>query len=686
MEVRNGHVVNAEVEALLQRSRRLGGDRRVTNFGGGNTSCKVIGPDPITGQDAGVLWVKGSGGDLGTLRLEGLAALWLERVRALRSIYGGEEHEDEMVALLGHCRFGPGGTAPSIETPLHAFLPPAHIDHVHPDAVIALAIAADGESLVDRCYAGEVAWIPWRRPGFELALSVAAAYEEAGPGLRGVVLGGHGLVAWGETSDECEETTLELIRRADSFLSASGRSEPFGVIVREREALPAEERRSRAAAIAPVLRGLCSMDRRVVGHFRDSPEILDFLAREEAPRVAALGTSCPDHYLRTKVYPLVLDLPAAAPLARQLERLRELHDEYRASYAAYYRDNADADSPPMRGADPAVVLLPGIGMWSFGPDASTARIAGEFYVNAVNAMRGAEAVSSYEPLPDSERFAIEYWWLEEAKLRRLPPPRPLAGRVALITGGASGIGQAIAERLGAEGAVVAVADIDVEGAQRVAEALGGPDRAVAVAVNVEHEDAVARAFEEAALAFGGVDLVIQSAGLSISAPLLETTAANWDLQHDVMARGAFLVSRAAARVMIEQGCGGDIVYVVSKNAVAAGPNNIAYATAKADQAHQVRLLAVELGQHGVRVNGVNPDGVVSGSGIFAGAWGAQRAAVHGVPREELGHYYASRTLLKEEVLPRHVADAVFALVGGDLRRTTGSIIPVDGGVPAGFLR
>ena len=684
--IQNGQARNAEVEALLQRSRRLGGDRRVTNFGGGNTSCKVTDLDPVTGEDVGVLWVKGSGGDLGTLQFGGLAALWLERVRALRSIYGGEEQEDEMAALLGHCRFGPGGTAPSIETPLHAFLAPAHIDHVHPDAVIALAIAADGESLVERCYAGEVAWIPWRRPGFELALSVAALYEEAGPGLRGVVLGDHGLVAWGETSDECEATTLELIQRAEAFLSGCGKSEPLGAIVRERQALPAEERRARAAAIAPVLRGLCSTDRRVVGHFRDSPEILDFLSRQEAPRLAALGTSCPDHYLRTKVYPLFLDLSPAAPLERQVARLRELHGESRASYAAYYGGNADAGSPPMRGADPAVVLLPGIGMWSFAPDAATARVAGEFYVNAVNAMRGAEAVSRYEPLPDAERFAIEYWWLEEAKLRRLPPPRPLAGRVALITGGASGIGQAIAERLAAEGAVVVIADLDGEGAKRVADALGGPDRAVAVDVNVEDEEAVAQAFDAACRAFGGVDLVIHSAGLSISATLLETTVANWDLQHNVMARGSFLVSRAAAKVMIEQDDGGDIVYVVSKNAVAAGPNNIAYATAKADQAHQVRLLAVELGEHGIRVNGVNPDGVVYGSGIFAGAWGTQRAAVHGVPREDLGQYYASRTLLKEEVLPSHVADAVFALVGGDLRHTTGSIIPVDGGVPAGFLR
>jgi rhamnulose-1-phosphate aldolase/alcohol dehydrogenase len=452
------------------------------------------------------------------------------------------------------------------------------------------------------------------------------------------------------------------------------------------EPLPEGERRARAAALAPVIRGLASTDRPQVGHFTDSPPVLDFLARRKHPALAALGTSCPDHFLRTKVAPLVLDLPPSAPLAEVTGRLRELHAAYRDDYRAYYERHADAASPPMRGADPAIVLVPGVGMFSFGADKQTARVAGEFYVNAINVMRGAEAVSSYRPIPESEKFRIEYWSLEEAKLRRRPRPRPLAGRVALVTGGGSGIGRATAERLAAEGACVVVADRDGAAAQKVASDIGPADVAVAVTSDVTDEDSVVEACRQAALAFGGLDLVVSNAGLSISRPLLETTAQDWDLQHSVMARGSFLVAREAARLMQAQGMGGDIVYICSKNAVFAGPSNVAYGSAKADQAHQVRLLAAELGELGIRVNGINPDGVVRGSGIFAGGWGARRAAVYGVPEEELGAFYAQRTLLKREVLPEHVAAAVVALTAGDLSLTTGLHIPVDGGVAAAFLR
>ncbi|MFC9751020.1 bifunctional aldolase/short-chain dehydrogenase [Streptomyces niveus] len=670
---------------LLARSHRLGADPRNTNYAGGNTSAKGLAADPVSGGDTELMWVKGSGGDLGTLTGPGLAVLRLDRLRALAEVYPGVEREDEMVAAFDYCLHGKGGAAPSIDTAMHALVDAAHVDHLHPDSGIALACAADGEALTAQCFGERVVWVPWRRPGFQLGLDIAAV-KEANPRAIGCVLGGHGITAWGNTSRECEENSLSIIREAERFLAERGRPEPFGPPLEGYGPLPGDERRARAAGLAPLLRGLASTDRPQVGHFTDSEPVLDFLSRAGHPRLSALGTSCPDHFLRTKVRPLVLDLPASAPLDEVKDRFARLHEEYRAQYAAYYDRHADADSPAMRGADPAIVLVPGVGMFSYGKDKQTARVAGEFYVNAINVMRGAESVSSYAPIEESEKFRIEYWALEEAKLRRMPAPKPLAARVALVTGGGSGIGKAIAHRLAAEGACVVVADVNAAGAAEVAAELGGSDRALAVTVDVTDEDAIGAAFRAAVLAFGGVDLVVNNAGISISKPLLETTARDWDLQHDIMARGSFLVSREAARVMTGQGMGGDIVYITSKNAVFAGPNNIAYSATKADQAHQVRLLAAELGEHGIRVNGVNPDGVVRGSGIFAAGWGARRAAVYGVPEEKLGEFYAQRTLLKREVLPEHVANAVFALTGGDLTHTTGLHIPVDAGVAAAFLR
>ncbi|MBD0737489.1 bifunctional aldolase/short-chain dehydrogenase [Streptomyces sp. CBMA29] len=676
---------DSTVGALLGRSNRLGSDPRNTNYAGGNTSAKGTAPDPVTGADTELMWVKGSGGDLGTLTGSGLAVLRLDRLRALTEVYPGVEREDEMVAAFDYCLHGKGGAAPSIDTAMHGLVDAAHVDHLHPDSGIALACAADGEALTKECFGDTVVWVPWRRPGFQLGLDIAAV-KEAHPEAIGCVLGGHGVTAWGATSQECERNSLHIIRTAETFLQERGTADPFGAALDGYEPLPESERRVRAAALAPLLRSIASQDRPQVGHFTDSPEVLDFLSRAEHPRLAALGTSCPDHFLRTKVRPLVLDLPAGTALDEAEARLRTLHEEYRAEYAAYYERHASPDSPAMRGADPAIILVPGVGMFSYGKDKQTARVAGEFYVNAVNVMRGAEAVSSYKPIEESEKFRIEYWELEEAKLRRMPKPKPLATRIALVTGAGSGIGKAIAQRLVAEGACVVVADLDADNAAAVAEELGGPDRAVAVTVDVTSEEQIEAAFADALLAFGGVDLVVNNAGISISKPLLETTAKDWDLQHDIMARGSFLVSRAAARVMIEQKLGGDIVYIASKNAVFAGPNNIAYSAVKADQAHQVRLLAAELGEHGVRVNGINPDGVVRGSGIFAGGWGAKRAAVYGVEEAKLGEFYAQRTLLKREVLPEHVANAVFALTGGELTHTTGLHIPVDAGVAAAFLR
>ena len=676
---------NATVRDLVGRSNRLGSDPRNTNYAGGNTSAKGSETDPVTGQPVELVWVKGSGGDLGTLTPANLAVLRLDRLRSLVGVYPGVDREDEMVAAFDYCLHGKGGAAPSIDTAMHALVDAAHVDHLHPDSGIALATAVDGEELTRKCFGNRVVWVPWRRPGFQLGLDIAEV-KAANPQAIGCILGGHGITAWGATSEEAEASSLEIIRTAEEFLAANGDPEPFGPVVPGNAALPEQERRARAAALAPAIRGLASTDRPQVGHFTDSEVVLEFLSREKLAALAELGTSCPDHFLRTKVKPLVVDLPATASVEEVLARLPELHAAYREDYQGYYDRNATPDSPAIRGADPAIVLVPGVGMFSFGKDKQTARVAGEFYVNAINVMRGAESVSTYRPISEAEKFAIEYWALEEAKLARLPKPKALATRVALVTGGGSGIGRAIATRIAAEGGCVVVADLNLDGAQAVADELGGPDVAVAVAADVSDEAAVQAAFDAGALAFGGVDLVVNNAGLSLSKPLLETTVKDWDLQHDVMAKGSFLVSREAARVMGEQGMGGDIVYISSKNSIFAGPNNIAYSATKADQAHQVRLLAAELGPQGIRVNGINPDGVVRGSGIFAGGWGASRAAVYGVAEEDLGAYYAKRTLLGKEVLPEHVADAVYALTAGDLSQTTGLHVPVDSGVAAAFLR
>ncbi|MGA0567962.1 bifunctional aldolase/short-chain dehydrogenase [Rathayibacter sp. KR2-224] len=684
-------MTNQAVADLIARSNRLGADPRNTNYAGGNTSAKGAETDPVTGAEVELLWVKGSGGDLGTLTEKGLAVLRLDRLRALTGVYPGEDREDDMVAAFDYCLHGKGGAAPSIDTAMHALVDAAHVDHLHPDSGIAFATAADGERLTQDAFGGRVVWVPWRRPGFQLGLDIAAV-KRGNPDAIGCILGGHGITAWGATSEEAEANSLWIIETAAAYIAEHGRGEPFGGVLPGYEALAPAERRAKAAALAPVLRGLASTDHPVVGHFTDSDAVLDFTASTEHPRLAALGTSCPDHFLRTKVKPLVLDLPADASVEDSIARLRELHEEYRADNTAYYERGAAAarargeEPPAMRGADPAIVLIPGVGMFSYGADKQTARVAGEFYVNAINVMRGAEAISSYAPIDESEKFRIEYWALEEAKLQRRPKPKPLATRIALVTGAASGIGKATAERLAAEGACVVIADLDLGKASAAAAEIGSTDVAVGVQADVTDEAAVQAAVDAAMLAFGGLDLVVNNAGLSLSKSLLETTVADWDLQHNVMAKGSFLVSRAAAKVMIDQGLGGDIVYISSKNSVFAGPNNIAYSATKADQAHQVRLLAAELGEHGIKVNGINPDGVVRGSGIFAGGWGAKRAAVYGVPEEKLGEYYAQRTLLGREVLPENVANAVYVLCASDLDHTTGLHIPVDAGVAAAFLR
>lgn len=678
-------MTNPTAAELLARSNRLGADPKNTNYAGGNTSAKGTEIDPVTGQPVELLWVKGSGGDLGTLTENGLAVLRLDRMRALVDVYPGVEREDEMVAAFDYCLHGKGGAAPSIDTAMHGLVDAPHVDHLHPDSGIAIATAADGEELTRAIFGDRVVWVPWRRPGFQLGLDIAEI-KAANPQAIGTILGGHGITAWGDSSEEAEANSLWIIDTAAAYIAEHGSPEPFGGTRSGFEALPEPERRARAAALAGTIRGLASTDKPMVGHFTDSNVVLDFLASEKAPALAALGTSCPDHFLRTKVKPLLLDLPVTATVEEQTARLRELHAAYRADYQAYYDAHATAESPAIRGADPLIVLVPGVGMFSYGANKQTARVAGEFYVNAINVMRGAEALSTYSPISDAEKFRIEYWALEEAKLQRMPRPKSHQGRIALVTGAASGIGKAIATRLAAEGACVVVADLDLDKARAAAAELGNDDVAIGVAANVADADAVQAAIDQAVLAFGGIDLVVNNAGLSLSKPLLETTEKDWDLQHDVMAKGSFLVSKTAARVLIDQGLGGDIIYISSKNSVFAGPNNIAYSATKADQAHQVRLLAVELGAHGIRVNGINPDGVVRGSGIFASGWGANRAATYGVKEEDLGQFYADRTILKREVVPENVADAVYVLTGPELSRTTGLHIPVDSGVAAAFLR
>ena len=678
-------MTNPTVTDLIARSNSLGADRRNTNYAGGNTSAKGTDIDPVTGEEVELMWVKGSGGDLGTLTAEGLAVLRLDRLRAMENTYPGVDREDEMVAAFDYTLHGKGGAAPSIDTAMHGLVDAAHVDHLHPDSGIAIATAVDGEELTKTIFGDKVVWVPWRRPGFQLGLDIAAIRRE-NPQAVGTILGGHGITAWGATSADSEANSRWIIDTAATYISEHGRPEPFGAARADYAALPADERRAKAAALAPHLRGLASTDKVMVGHFIDEPAVLEFLAGEKLTALAELGTSCPDHFLRTKVKPLVIDLPAATSVEDIIAALPSLHETYRADYAAYYNRHAEPDSPAMRGADPAIILVPGVGMFSFGADKQTARVAGEFYVNAINVMRGAEALSTYAPISESEKFRIEYWALEEAKLKRKPAPKPLAGRIAFVTGAASGIGKAIATRLVSEGACVVIADLDRTKAQEVAAELGSTDVAIGVAADVSDEAGVQSALAEAVLAFGGLDLIVNNAGLSLSKSLFDTTEADWDLQHDVMAKGSFLVSKNAARILVDQGIGGDIVYISSKNSVFAGPNNIAYSATKADQAHQVRLLAAELGEHGIRVNGINPDGVVRGSGIFAGGWGAQRAKTYGVEEKDLGKFYAQRTILGREVVPENVANAVYALCTSDFSHTTGLHVPVDAGVAAAFLR
>jgi len=687
-----------EVALLIYRSNLLGADLRLTNYGGGNTSCKAMAKDPLTGEETEIMWVKGSGGDIGTLKKSGLAALYVDRLRALKNIYRGIEHEDEMVELFNHCIYDLASKAPSIDTPLHGFLPFKHIDHLHPDAAIAIAAAKDGKKITQELFGGTIGWVEWQKPGFDLGLQLKQCLDE-NPGIRGIMLGSHGLFTWGDTAYESYINTLEVVEKCAAYLEDNygKKGEIFGG--QKIQALAKEERLSQAASLAPILRGLCSfppLEGRksggMIGHFTDDERVLQFINSNDLDRLAPLGTSCPDHFLRTKISPLVLELTPAQNLtdvAAIKETLTPAFEAYRKMYTDYYNTCKHPNSPAIRDANPVVILYPGVGMFTFAKDKQTARVAAEFYINAINVMKGAEAVSEYTSLPRQEAFNIEYWLLEEAKLQRMPKPKSLSGRVALITGSAGGIGKAIAKRFAEEGACVVLNDINQErldGAMEEFKKTFGKDTAAATLLNVTDNATIAKAFANAALAFGGVDIIVNNAGISISKSIADHSIEDWDKLYDILVKGQFLVSKAGVETMRKQGFGGDIVNIVSKNGIMAGPNNAGYGSAKAAQAHLTRLLAAELGADKIRVNTVNPDAVIADSNIWAGGWAEGRAKAYGITVEELPAYYAKRTLLNEAILPEDIANACYAFVGGLLSKSTGNVLNVDGGVATAFVR
>lgn len=699
-EAKAAELAGDEVALLVYRSNLLGADLRLTNYGGGNTSCKATAKDPLTGKEVEVMWVKGSGGDLGTMKRSGLAALYVDRLRALKNIYRGIEYEDEMVELFNHCIYDLASKAPSIDTPLHGFLPFKHIDHLHPDAAIAIAAAKDGKKITQELFNGTIGWVEWQRPGFDLGLKLKQCLDE-NPGIRGIMLGSHGLFTWGDTAYESYINTLEVIERCAQYLEDNyGKKRPiFGG--QKIESLVKGERLKKAAILAPVLRGLCSSNYSknspsgvggMIGHFTDDDRVLQYINSNDLGRLAPMGTSCPDHFLRTKISPLVLKLTPQEDLSNTTaikEKLSPQFDEYRKMYADYYNKCKHANSPAMRDPNPVVILYPGVGMFTFAKDKQTARVAAEFYINAINVMRGAEAVSEYTSLPRQEAFDIEYWLLEEAKLQRMPKPGSLSGRIALVTGSAGGIGKAIAKKFAEEGACVVLNDINQErlnGAVQEFEKTFGKDVVASALLNVVDESSIDKAFEQTVLAFGGADIIINNAGISISKPITDHSIEDWDKLYDILVKGQFLVSKKGIEIMRKQDLGGDIVNVVSKNSIVAGPNNAGYGSAKAAQAHLSRLLAAELGPDKIRVNTVNPDAVISDSNIWSGGWAEGRAKAYGIKVEELPAYYAKRTLLNETILPEDIANACFAFVGGLLGKSTGNTLNVDGGVAAAFLR
>jgi rhamnulose-1-phosphate aldolase/alcohol dehydrogenase len=680
-----------EIALLLYRSNLLGADLRLTNYGGGNTSCKLLQPDPLTGEQTEVMWVKGSGGDIGTLKKSGLAALYLNRLHQLETVYKGIDMEDQMVELFNHCIYDLNSKAPSIDTPLHAFLPFKHIDHLHPDAAIAIAAAKDGRKITEDLFNGKIGWVDWQRPGFDLGLKLRQCLNE-NPGIRGIMLGSHGLFTWGETAFECYINTLEVVEQCARYIEekVTAKGLPFGG--EKIKAASIVDRNKQAAALAPVLRGFCSSQVSMIGHFTDDDRVLQFINSVNLDRLAPMGTSCPDHFLRTKISPLVLEIAPDADLSNTeslRQKLTPAFEEYRKMYADYYTGCKHPDSPAMRDPNPVVILYPGIGMFTFAKDKQTARVAAEFYINAINVMRGAEAISEYTALPRQEAFNIEYWLLEEAKLQRMPKPKVLTGKIALVTGSAGGIGKAIAKKFAEEGACVVLNDLNEErlkNAETEFVQKFGKDQVRSVMLDVTDSISIYSAYENAILQFGGVDIIVNNAGISISKSIAEHSLEEWDRLFDILVKGQFMVSKEGIAILRKQGMGGDIVNIVSKNAVVAGPNNPGYGSAKAAQAHLTRLMAAELGADKIRVNAVNPDAVIADSNIWSGGWAEGRAKAYGISVEDLPAYYAKRTLLNEIIIPEDIANACFALVGGLLKKSTGNALNVDGGVGMAFLR
>ncbi|MCE6076618.1 bifunctional rhamnulose-1-phosphate aldolase/short-chain dehydrogenase [Agrobacterium vitis] len=677
-----------EAGKLLYRSNLLGADKRITNYGGGNTSAKVMETDPLTGQTVKVLWVKGSGGDVGTIKLDGFATLYQDKLEALKAIYQGVDDEDRMVGFLPHCTFNLNARAASIDTPLHGFVPFTHVDHMHPDAIIAIAASKNSKDLTQVIFGDEIGWLPWRRPGFQLGLDLEA-FVKANPQAKGVVLESHGLFTWDNDAKACYELTLDIINKAIQWFARETEGKViFGGAATQ--SLPLAERRAIAARLMPEIRGRIGKAERKLGHFDDQDAVLEFVNSNHLQPLGALGTSCPDHFLRTKIRPLIVDFnPSQPDVDAVLAGLDAALEAYRADYKRYYESCKHDNSPKIRDPNPVIFLIPGVGMLSFAKDKATARIAGEFYVNAINVMRGASTVSQYQGLPEQEAFDIEYWLLEEAKLQRMPKPKSLAGKVAFVTGGAGGIGRATAERLVAEGACVVLADIDAAALSDTTTDFTkrhDGDAIRSVQLDVTREDAVINAFAEACVEFGGVDILVSNAGIASSAPVEDTTLAMWNKNIDILATGYFLVSREAFRLFRQQALGGNVVFVASKNGLASSPNASAYCTAKAAEIHLARCLALEGADAGIRVNTVNPDAVLRGSKIWNGEWREQRAASSKIEVDDLEEHYRKRSMLKLNVFPEDIAEAIYFLASDASAKSTGNIINVDAGNAQSFTR